>query len=68
MKATPRTEYEQDVIDNAVGFTCCRGHGINRTITRHETLIDAVCNAVLDGRTMIYAFDANGLQAHVQNV
>lgn len=63
-----RTPYEQDVIDNAVEFTAVRGVRSNREVERFATLQEAIAFAPGDKRTMIYAVDANGLQAHVQNV
>jgi len=67
---TPRTEYEQDVIANADHWTAARGRvRSNRTVERFESLADARAYAqkMGDGRTMIYAVDANGMSAHVEN-
>jgi len=65
---TPRTEHELDVIANAVEWTCVRGRGAARTITRHASHGECLQKAILDGRTMIYAIDARGLSVHVENV
>lgn len=65
---TPRTERELDIIANAVEWTCVRGVRSNRTVTRHATHNDALIHAIQDGRTMIYAVDAKGESAHVENV
>ena len=65
---TPRTEHELNVIANAVAWTRVRGRGTSRTVSRHATHNDALLGAVLDGRTMIYAIDANDLAVHVENV
>ena len=65
---TPRTEHELNVIANAVEWTCVRGRGASRTVSRHPTQSDAHIAAVLDGRSMIYAIDAHGLSAHVENI
>lgn len=67
-KPTERTEHELNVITNAVEWTCVRGRGQSRAVTRHATHSDCLINAVLDGRTMIYAVDAQGLSVHVENV
>lgn len=63
-----RTELELDIMANAVEWTCVRGVKSNRTVTRHATHNEALLNATLDGRTMIYAVDAHGRTAHVENV
>ena len=68
MKPTPRTEHELNVIANAVAWTCVRGRGASRTVTRHATHNDALLGAVRDGRTMIYAIDAYDLCVHVENI
>ncbi|ARB06088.1 hypothetical protein FDH38_gp034 [Dinoroseobacter phage vB_DshS-R5C] len=65
---TPRTELELDIIANAVAWTCVRGVRSNRTVTRHATENDALIHAIQDGRTMLYAVDAQGRTAHVRNV
>lgn len=67
-KPTERTEHELNVIANAVEWTCVRGRGLSRVVTRHATHGDALLAATLDGRTMIYAIDANALSVHVENV
>lgn len=68
MKPTPRSDRETEIILHAVEFTCVRGVLSNRTVTRHATLEAAVASAVGDGRTMVYAIDATGATAHVQNI
>lgn len=65
---TERTEFEIDVIANAVEWTCVRGVKANRTVTRHATEGDALIHAIQDGRTMLYAVNAAGMTAHVRNV
>lgn len=67
---TPRTEFEQDVIANADHWTAVRGRmKSNRTVERFTSLADARAYAQEkgDGRTMIYAVDAMGMTAHVEN-
>lgn len=67
---TPRTEHEMDVIASADHWTACRGRvRSNRTVERFKSLADARAYAQEqgDGRTMIYAVNANGMSAHVEN-
>lgn len=67
-KPTERTEHELNVMANAVEWTCVRGLGAKRTVTRHASHAECLQKAIRDGRTMIYAIDANALSVHVENV
>lgn len=62
------SEYDLQVIANAVEWTCVRGIGRNRTVTRHPNQADARLSATGDRRSMIYAVDGNGLSVHVENL
>jgi hypothetical protein len=63
---TPR---EKHVYENAVAFTAVRGRGVHRIRTECGTLEEAFNRAAEfgDGRTMIYAIDALGGNAHICN-
>jgi len=67
-KSNQPSEYELSVMASAVEWTCVRGIGRRRTVTRHATEAEAMGAATRDGRTMIYAISDGGLSAHVRNV
>lgn len=67
-KPSVPTDYDLSIIASAVEWTCVRGIGRRRTVTRHATEAEAMGAATRDGRTMIYAINDGGLSAHVRNV
>ena len=69
MTPTFQTPHEQFCFETATHFTACRGRGATRTRETFDTWAEAVAYAQTqgDGRTMLYAVNALGNNAHISN-